>query len=57
MSRDGMLFEICESCHARMATSLIYFDDGGPTFSVCDSCAEAAAGFYGQVVPFGDDAA
>ena len=32
---------ICESHGSgALATCLIYFNDGGPTFAVCDPCAE-----------------
>lgn len=36
----------CESCGKREVKKLIYFNDGGPTFSVCESCS-ITAGFNG----------
>lgn len=32
----------CESCGRREVKNLIYFNDGGPTFAVCGSCAVTA---------------
>ena len=32
----------CQSCGADVACYYLYFNDGGPTFSICDSCARSA---------------
>lgn len=60
MNEQNGLFEVCDSCHLRMAECLIYFDDNGPTFWVCGRCAQAAEGHYGKIVQapdLGGDAA
>lgn len=53
---------ICESCHLRPTTHVLRFGDTAVDlpFLVCDSCAEAARGYYGVTEPYdptGDDAA
>lgn len=38
------LFDICESCgNGRVATHVVDFRDGGPTFLTCRSCADEAS--------------
>lgn len=39
---------ICDSCHLRLATHLVTFDDYD-TYACCWVCAGAARGYYGVV--------